>query len=410
MASIIIPTNVTLNLLRPNSNVVVYAKQYDKASRQIEAKLVCGSSTWDPPSNATGIIKYSKSDGKIGVYDIAESYPIYSNQKTYRVGDHVRRNSNIYRCVTAINTPENWNSNHWTLVGPVTPAVSKVSTGVYKIILAEQALTCPGNVYLDVCFYTSEAVSTTFSFIVNVEKSPANNTAIESSDYFNILEELIEGLLGASSHPPIIDSVTRNWMLWNESNAQYEDSGYSSVGIQGPPGVITVESNVRYQVGTSGTTPPSGTWLSNIPEVDPGEYLWIRTITTFGDGTSTTAYSVSRNPYDADGSPGMSDPLPDGPAAVVGGHVAYAHEDHRHPSTTLYFTNVPVSVANNAEIMRISNNLITTDTVLIGCTFANGADISSDVTWTSYDGYISFVGTCTSAMTANVTLGTKRSV
>ena len=72
-----------------------------------------------------------------------------------------------------------------------------------------------------------------------------------------------------------------------------------------------------------------------------------------------------------------------------------------------YFTSQTVSVASNAEMFRITNASITADTVVLECVFANPTYITSDVTWTSYAGYITFTGTCTTATTANVTLAIK---
>jgi len=76
-----------------------------------------------------------------------------------------------------------------------------------------------------------------------------------------------------------------------------------------------------------------------------------------------------------------------------------------------YFTSQTVSAATSAQIMRIpasgTNNNINTKTVVLECTFANPSAITSSVEWHSYDGYITFTGTCTSATTANVTLGQK---
>lgn len=73
-------------------------------------------------------------------------------------------------------------------------------------------------------------------------------------------------------------------------------------------------------------------------------------------------------------------------------------------SSITYFESQTTSVASNAEILRITDSAITTNTIVLECTFANPSAISGDVSWTSYNGYISFVGTCTSATTANVTL------
>lgn len=81
--------------------------------------------------------------------------------------------------------------------------------------------------------------------------------------------------------------------------------------------------------------------------------------------------------------------------------------DMESKSSVTYFTSQTVSAASNAEILRITDTSITTDTVVLGCVFDDPSYISGDVTWTSYAGYISFIGTCTVATTADVTLGTK---
>lgn len=67
-------------------------------------------------------------------------------------------------------------------------------------------------------------------------------------------------------------------------------------GTNGTNGTsVTVSStSVTYQASTSGTTTPTGEWLTSIPTVAQGSYLWTRTIVSYSDGKSTTAYSVSR--------------------------------------------------------------------------------------------------------------------
>lgn len=77
----------------------------------------------------------------------------------------------------------------------------------------------------------------------------------------------------------------------------------------------------------------------------------------------------------------------------------------------LYFTSQTVSVGTSAQIMRIpasdTDSRITTDTIVIGCLFGDLNSITSNVSWQSYAGYVTFSGTCTSATTANVILGQK---
>lgn len=79
----------------------------------------------------------------------------------------------------------------------------------------------------------------------------------------------------------------------------------------------------------------------------------------------------------------------------------------------MQFTSVAVgtSTSTGTQIMRIpasgTNSNITTDTVVLSCIFASPDNVTSDVTWQSYAGYVRFAGTCTAATTATVILGTK---
>lgn len=72
---------------------------------------------------------------------------------------------------------------------------------------------------------------------------------------------------------------------------------------------LTVKStSVTYQIGTSGTDEPTGTWSPELPAVSGGQYLWTKTVVTYSDGTVTTSYTVSYNGSDgkkgAKGDPG----------------------------------------------------------------------------------------------------------
>lgn len=76
---------------------------------------------------------------------------------------------------------------------------------------------------------------------------------------------------------------------------------------------FTVKStSVTYQIGTSGTVEPTGTWSSELPSVSGGQYLWTKTVVTYSDGTVTTSYTVSYNGTDgqngAKGDPGETGP------------------------------------------------------------------------------------------------------
>ena len=96
-------SSIILNLSAVNSAVTVYAKQNDRIARKITATLFDGSTAWTPPVGAAVVIRYRKPDGTVGFYDTDEN------------GD---------------------------------PA-SSVSGNVVTLTVAEQALTVPGDVWME---------------------------------------------------------------------------------------------------------------------------------------------------------------------------------------------------------------------------------------------------------------------
>ena len=74
--------------------------------------------------------------------------------------------------------------------------------------------------------------------------------------------------------------------------AVYGNTG--AKGDTGPAGKGISSTEVTYQASTSGTSIPTGTWVTSIPSVAAGSYLWTRTIITYTDKTSTTSYAVGK--------------------------------------------------------------------------------------------------------------------
>lgn len=63
-------------------------------------------------------------------------------------------------------------------------------------------------------------------------------------------------------------------------------------GATGATGKGVSSTSVAYQASSSGTTAPTGTWTATVPAVSPSQYLWTRTVITYSDSTTSTAYSV----------------------------------------------------------------------------------------------------------------------
>lgn len=60
--------------------------------------------------------------------------------------------------------------------------------------------------------------------------------------------------------------------------------------------LVSIRKNdIAYQIGESGVNPPTGKWVSNPQQTEPGQYLWTRKITTYTNDSQSTEYSISRN-------------------------------------------------------------------------------------------------------------------
>ena len=72
------------------------------------------------------------------------------------------------------------------------------------------------------------------------------------------------------------------------------------VGEDGAPGEgVTVSSvDYDYAISKDGQNPPTTGWQLTVPSLSGGDYLWSRTSTTYSDGKTTIAYSVSYSGID----------------------------------------------------------------------------------------------------------------
>lgn len=139
---------------------------------------------------------------------------------------------------------------------------------------------------------------------------------IAGKDGVGISNTVIEyvGAVSGTSKPTsgwstTIPTVPQGQYLWTRTTWHYTDGtkeqGYSAAlmgktgsagkdGSDGKDGVGIASTAVTYQASGSGTTAPSGTWSTTVPEVPSDQYLWTRTVTNYTDSTSSTSYSVGK--------------------------------------------------------------------------------------------------------------------
>ena len=59
----------------------------------------------------------------------------YDPTATYAVGDKVSYAGNVYSCISAISTPEVWDSTHWDQVDPIQDQVDEVRNTLNQLVL-----------------------------------------------------------------------------------------------------------------------------------------------------------------------------------------------------------------------------------------------------------------------------------
>ena len=92
---------------------------------------------------------------------------------------------------------------------------------------------------------------------------------------------------------PEANSLYIGVAITSESSAPEAYTSYTWALIKGANGKGVKSAVATYQASTSGTTIPTGSWLTTVPTVPKGQYLWTRVITTYTDNTTTPSYSAS---------------------------------------------------------------------------------------------------------------------
>ena len=263
---------LTLDIQRPNISAIVYGMQGDRQSRAIRAQLVDGSTQWTPPAGTFFVISYAKPDGTHGIYSQTET------------GN----------------------------------AAVTVSGSVATIALVEQVLTAAGDVPMTLTMFNTDGERlSTFTWLLIVKPAVYSDAAFMRTDYYNLLTEQITAALKAKESMAGLTATATTLAAGSAATVTVtggtgaEDpfnfvfgiprGNTGSKGATGTAATITAQI-VEYQVGTSGTTAPTGAWKTTVPAVPNGQYLWTRTTITFNSGSPVVSYSVSRMGVDGTGS------------------------------------------------------------------------------------------------------------
>lgn len=131
---------IDADLKRIGTRQAIYAKQGDACSRKIKISLYSDGNPWTIPTGATAIVRFRKEDGRGGIYD-----KLGDGATAYEIGG---------------------------------------TRGDITITLAPEALTCPGNVLVDVALISGADVIGVFNVVVYVEAAPTAGIT-PSNNYYN---------------------------------------------------------------------------------------------------------------------------------------------------------------------------------------------------------------------------------
>ncbi|WP_329753780.1 hypothetical protein [Catenibacterium mitsuokai] len=197
-------------------------------------------------------------------------------------------------------------------VGTITcpTGISAVSDGKTPMptitVTATSALTKSGTITIPIVVDGDITINKTFSYSIAFKgQTGQNGTSVTVSSTSVTYQVGASGTTKPTGEwSTTVPNVPNGQFLWTKTVVKYSDGKSTeaySVSYKGTNGSngsngtsVTVSStSVTYQAGTSGTTPPTGTWSTTVPSVANGQYLWTKTVVNYSDGKHTESYSVS---------------------------------------------------------------------------------------------------------------------
>ncbi|MFI3068653.1 hypothetical protein [Streptococcus suis] len=168
--------------------------------------------------------------------------------------------------------------------------------------------------------YSDNTSQTSIPIIIGVhgakgDKGDKGNDGIAGRDGVGIRSTVVTyGISSSDTVQPTswsnnVPTLVKGQYLWTKTVWTYTDNhtetGYQKTyisrdgnngrdGIPGKDGVGIRSTAISYAVSTSGTSAPTVGWGEQVPSVPSGQYLWTRTVYTYTDNDTETAYSVSK--------------------------------------------------------------------------------------------------------------------
>ena len=242
-------------------------------------------------------------------------------------------------------------------------------------------------------YYDGDKGDTGDSWYIHIKYSSDMPTS--DADMGNTPDNWIGLYSGTSSTAPA-HYTGYTWFQWK-----------GDTGATGAAATITSQE-VGYLASANGTVVPEGSWQPTIPTVPSGNFLWTRVRVTYNSGDVVTSYSVSRNGIDGQGAVNSvnnlspdeygnialtASDIPTSDSTSVQSHITSIESD----VTTLYTYEVRHITGSITSLPKsFSYSFITTNHRVINCELGTPSAVTSDLSWTTSAGDITFTGTLAS--------------
>ena len=258
----------------------VHLMQYDKSLPVIEVELFSGGKPYIIPANADMNVRVGKPDGK-----------------------------KVFNAVLGCNSQRN----------------------IVYVEVTRQISAAYGTALAAIEVVITQDVAGSSYIRLDIDRNPAQDDAIESSDEYQSLSELITDAQSVLSNPPKI--VSNVWWIWSPETKQYASSGIQATGVKGDKGDPGEKGDPGAK-GEKGDPGVKGDSYKTRVLDDGNGNITIEALTSDEEGTTTTGAvftpSVSANGIISwTNNGGLANPTPvDLVAAVVarltnGDEVAY---------------------------------------------------------------------------------------
>ena len=270
---------------------------------------------------------------------------------------------------TAFTPDSGTTAEYWSLKADKngTQHSATISSNVVTVQLTEQDLAAPGKTYAAIVLKNGDTILAAMPFWFMVVPIPIGDDIESTSEYQMMIEATedaeaaAENANNAAEHGPYIRNTDLHWMLWDNDDQEYKDSGVPATGAEGV---------VLYSAAQTLTSTEQAQARSNIGAGSSADIGNLSSLQTTEKSNLVGAINELQNETKND---------------------------------TLFFKDVPVS-ATTGTIVSKSDSMITADHIVTQCVWANSSAITTRASWTTSAGSLVITGTCTTATTADITL------